>query len=443
MCPVRANAERIAGRPALITEERIYSWAELDELVSVASAYLFEIGPSASRFAVQMPNSAEFVALVLAAFRTGHVLVPISTRLPHDTSIGLVEEVGAVVLITSTSEFVWRPDSKTWVDPIPLARPATIVHTSGSMGTPKAALLKVGNHVWSARGLSEVISLNAKDRWLLTLPLYHVGGLAIVYRCALAGAAIVLPGSDQSIGESIEAFSTTHASLVSTQLFRLLKGEARLDSLRAVLLGGSAISSDLIAAAKQNGLPIYTSYGLTEMASTVTIAADFDAYSSGHVLPYRELTVRGGEIHVRGKTRFAGYVESDQLRAQFDPEGWFATGDMGYFDDEGRLHVTGRMDNQFISGGENIQPEEIERILEALPSIVQAIVVPLADEEFGHRPVAFVSTREELDVTTLLASLEGQLPRFKLPVAIHSSPPSQEFKPSRSMLRQEAERLRS
>ncbi|MCH7639159.1 MAG: o-succinylbenzoate--CoA ligase [Bacteroidetes bacterium] len=473
LCPVRVNTESRPDVPALITSEKTWSWAELDELVSSTAAHLNEMAPPGSRIAVQMPNSPELVALILAALRTGHVLALISTRLPENDVETARKQIRAD-LFTNLSHTPTRPHAHTQdipspphplttspsdplgaratyisplphvtILPIPLTRPATITYTSGSAGTPKAALHTVGSHVWSARGLAEALPLAQEDRWLLNLPLYHVSGLAIVYRCALAGAAVVLPGHEMSTGEAIRAFGVTHSSLVAAQLYRLLREDFAVNTLKAILLGGSAISPGLLAAASERSLPIHTSYGLTEMASTVSVTSAFistlELASSGRPLPHRELAIRDGEIQVRGRTRFTGYVEGKQLIQPFDDQGWFATGDLGYMDETGCLHVAGRTDNQFVSGGENIQPEEIEAALNALSGVVQAIVVPVADDEFGQRPVAFVQMEDELDPQAIRTSLEATLPRFKLPVAIYPWPTLAGMKPSRTALQREAE----
>ncbi len=444
LCPVRVNAEAHPDSPAIITAKRMWSWSELDGLVGGTAEYLCEIAPSGSRVAVRMPNSVEFVTLILAAFRTGHVLAPISTRVPQEVVAAHTSRISAVVAVEENGPPILDRKNKANAGqspPISFARPATIIQTSGSTGKPKAALLTVGNHVWSARGLAEVVPLNSSDRWLLNLPMYHVGGLAIIYRCALAGAAIVLPDAESTTGVAVEEFGVTHASLVSTQLYRLLEEDrVMLDPLKAVLLGGSAFPSVLLRAAAERRIPIYSSYGLTEMSSTVALGRIGERADAGAVLPYREVEMRDGEITVRGRTRFVGYLEGDRLVQPFDQEGWFGTGDLGCLDESGSLVVTGRKDNQFVSGGENIQPEEIEAALMSDEMVISAIVVPVSDSEFGFRPVAFVETNGTLDSDSLRETLTATLPRFKLPVAIYSWPSEGWLKPNRSALRDEAER---
>ena len=146
---------------------------------------------------------------------------------------------------------------------------------------------------------------------------------------------------------------------------------------------------------------------------------------------------------MRGRTRFAGYVEGHRLQRPFDDGGWFHTGDLGAVDDEGFLHVLGRTDHRFISGGENIQPEEIEQALCRIEGVRRAVVVPVTDAEFGQRPVAFVEGNTPPDV--LVRRLRAVLPGFKVPDALYPWPdalPARSFKVDRDWLRGRAEVLR-
>lgn len=143
-------------------------------------------------------------------------------------------------------------------------------------------------------------------------------------------------------------------------------------------------------------------------------------------MAHREVSIgEDGEILVRGDTLFAGYVDGDGVNRPLDDRGWFHTGDLGEIDGGGYLRVTGRRDNQFISGGENVQPEEIEAALLRIEGVEQAVVVPVVDEEFGERPVAFVRTRGSLQTQRLAKALAPVLPRFKIPIAFRDWPKSQ------------------
>lgn len=396
--------------------------------------------------ALRLDTGPEAAALLVALWHLGVVAAPLSTRLPDAGVPDALRTVGARALVTAQREEVdvpqLDPADLLQAAPVPLPRwdaldldaHATLVFTSGSTGTPKAALHTLGNHVWNARGSNANIALEPGDRWHLALPLYHVGGLGILFRTLEARSDLVFGGLE----------GATHLSLVATQLYRLLAEGGPPNGLKAVLLGGSAIPPALLDEAVRRGLPVHTSYGLTEMATQVTTTppdADRETLrSSGALLPHRELRISGeGEILVRGQTRFVGYVSPDGLAAPFNADGWYAAGDLGFLDEMGRLHVTGRRDFLFISGGENIQPEEIERALAAC-GVVQSLVVPVPDDEFGQRPVAFVSPEALANVAALRKALEAVLPRFKIPVAFLPLPVQEGLKPDRRKLAEEAAR---
>ena len=167
--------------------------------------------------------------------------------------------------------------------------------------------------------------------------------------------------------------------------------------------------------------------------------------TTGQILRYREVSIsEDGEILVRGHTRFQGYVDGDRLETPFDENGWFGTGDIGDFDADGYLTVTGRKDNMFISGGENIQPEEIEKAFRAVQGVADAIVVPVDNEEFGQRPVAFVQMLGGAGANEGIRDAVAQsLPRYKIPDHILPWPDDAValgIKPDRSALRTIAEK---
>lgn len=440
LCPLREKAIKTPDAPAIALSDRTLVYAELDARVSAAARRLRDAGcEDGTRVALYLPLDERYVVLLLALFRIRAVACPISTRLPSQSACSLAERVACSIFISEDAGLTDAvspealdtgfsfSDSKEllWVK---LDQPATIVFTSGSSGHPKAALHTFGNHYYSALGSGANITLSLGDRWLLSLPLYHVGGLSILFRCLMAGAAIAIPRPDAPLVHSIRELGATHISLVATQLRRLLEERANLDGVKTILLGGGPVPNALIDEAMSRSLPVHTSYGLTEMSSQVTTTPPGAFLSglrtSGRVLPHREVVISGdGEILVRGDTLFAGYVRDDGLERPVDEAGWFHTGDLGDLDGEGYLRVRGRKDNLFISGGENIQPEEIEEYLGRLEGLERAVVVPIPDEDFGERPAAFVLPADGgVTSSGLAGKLERELPRFKIPVAFYEWP---------------------
>lgn len=444
-CPIHRHAQARPDALALWTSSRRWTYAELDTAIAATGQRLREQGyADGARVALRLPRGPTLVLLLWALWREGAIAAPISTRLPAAEAHRAAKRLQARCLITRDQEVlqggealkVTPPDSLVVRDAAgtsaataqPIQRRATILFTSGSTGRPTAVLHSWANHLYSAKGSNANVPLEAGDRWLLSLPLYHVGGLAILVRCALAGAAVAVPDRAASVSEAVTSTGATHLSLVATQLRRLLdarEGTAP-DRVQAVLVGGGPIPRGLLRQGSAQAWPLHTSYGATEMASQVTTtppgATLADLQTAGRRLPHRDVRIAAdGQILVAGPTLCIGLIEGDKIR---DPrvEGWWPTGDVGKLDAQGRLHVQGRVDRQFVSGGENIQPEEIETALQRIEEIERAVVVAVPHTEYGQRPVAFVRARGPLWPDTWRQVLSASLPRFKLPDAIHELP---------------------
>ncbi len=421
--------------------------------------------PEERRVALRLHRGPEFVILLWALWRCGHVAMPLSTRLPAQKARRTARRMEAEFLVTRDTDSLGEeggglptrlPDRVAEKEggrtPTPTARPihrpATLVFTSGSTGAPTAVLHSWANHLYSAKGSNANLPLRPGDHWLLSLPLYHVGGLAILVRCALAGAAVAVPDPDASLSTTLEASGATHASFVATQLRRLLgvRDGPLPRRVRGLLLGGGPLPGALLRRGHARGWPLHTSYGSTEMASQITTTppgAPLAALrTAGCRLPHRRVRIDDdGQILVAGRTLCLGLADGEQIR---DPRvnGWFPTGDLGRFDAQGRLHVQGRADRQFVSGGENIQPEQIEAALERIGGIERAVVVPVPDEEYGRRPVAFVRSEAEPVPDDWRASLADTLPSFKIPDAVHELPDAAvrgRMKVDRELLRRRAQ----
>jgi O-succinylbenzoic acid--CoA ligase len=286
--------------------------------------------------------------------------------------------------------------------------------TSGSGGEPKGVMLTWSNHLGSAAASRAALCLTPDDVWLCAMPLFHAGGLAILYRMALVGGAVaLLPRFDaQAAADALGAWRVTWASFTATmfrRVRRVLPAPPR--SLRGVLVGGEVVPEDL----RRGPWPVRATYGLTEAASHVTIAGLEDITGYGPPVTGMEIAVRGGQIAIRGAAVMRGYYgRSPGLQGA-----WFDTGDLGEVDDAGRLRVLGRRTDLIVSGGENISPAEIEAALSKHPGVAEAAVVPVPDAEWGQAGLACV-VRADLSLTAdaLHAHLRGLLGGFKLPAVI-------------------------
>ncbi len=393
-----------------------------------------------SRVSVQAGNTIPLVAFLYGAWCAGHLPLLQSPRQPLSRSQSLIADMQCKAFFSDHN--LDLPSGSLPTGTVNPAVPATALFTSGSTGHPQIVVHTLANHLYSAMGSAINLPIESDDRWLIMLPLSHVSGLSILFRCLIAGAtALIARSGSLRDDDTLDLLpQVTRLSLVPAQLQRLLEiPKDRFRNLRSVLVGGQAASPLLIRRAQEAGIPVMTTYGSTEMASQVTTTAPegiVQPGACGTVLPYRRLRVHDGEIEVGGRTLFSGYLTPTGIKKPALRSGaWFQTGDYGYLSASGVLTVTGRADAMFVSGGENIQPQEIEAILTEHPAIAVAVVVPAPDIEFGTRPVAFIEPRAndygfvmppEAELQQLLAS---RLARFKHPVRYYRMPVSSLGKP--------------
>ena len=466
--------QKYAEHPALIAPRTNLTFTRYLQCIKITAGLFIKCGlKKGDRVAIISHNSPEFIIALMASWLIGVLPVPISIRWPLAKVESVLKNVNCQSVLLSrhlqtsfslhfSAAYVledhvcFQPAvvEKSDYDNIDLQQPATILLTSGSSGDEKAVLHHFSHHYYNALGSNENIIFKPGDAWLLSLPLYHVGGLAVLFRALLGGGAIVVPDTSIPFKETILDMPFTHVSLVATQLYRLLEQKKvvdRLKKLKAILLGGSAIPHSLIRDSYQQGLKIFCSYGSTEMASQITTTRAHEKIdkltTSGKRLRYRKLKIaENGEILVKGDTLFAGYLQGKKIVKEVDALGWFSTGDIGYLDEMNYLTVQGRLDNRLISGGENIQPEEIERVLNAFPEIKQCLVVPISHKEFGQRPVVFLDIVKSgpIDTDKYVKYLEKHLPRYKIPDYFFRWPEnsdSQGMKVDRTHFKRLAEKL--
>lgn len=304
-------------------------------------------------------------------------------------------------------------------------RVLAVVATSGSGGRPKGVVLSRRAFLAAAEASAENLGWQEDDRWLLSLPIAHVGGLSILTRCLVARRTVVVQGGRRfdaaAVAGLVERRRITLMSLVPTTAKRLLELDPPWKPpprLRAMLLGGAAAPPALLAAAADRGWPVLTTYGLTEACSQVATQSygtiQRGEMGCGPPLPGTEVRVRDGVIEVRGLQLMNGYLPP----SEDDPwteDGWLSTGDLGRLDDEGRLHVLGRRDDVIVTGGENVRASEVEQALEEHPAIEAACVFGVDDEEWGRAVAAAVVAPEAPPDAELERHLRARLAPFKLP----------------------------
>ncbi|PKN73436.1 MAG: hypothetical protein CVU52_07105 [Deltaproteobacteria bacterium HGW-Deltaproteobacteria-10] len=422
--------------PALITPHGTYTFSYVAERLR---CFIFNLEHSGIRkgncVALYAANSELHLYLFLASWIMDFLYIPLDCKTPLSSLLTgmnihfLVtdEKVPAktkcIVLrsrqIMQDHRFADR-DIK-W-PAIPFRRETSAIFTSGSTGKPRGIVHTVGNYIYSARGTNEFIGHDTSDRWLLSLPLYHVGGALIWVRTLLAGSACLLPDSRHNLASAILQLRPTVISLVPAQLIRLLEHKemiAVLKQIKTILLGGAPTPPWLIDQSLDLDIPIMPTYGCTESCAQVTGVARGSArkayHTAGRVVPYRDIQIGAdGIIELGGKTLFKRYLHEPSTKASGENR-FFQTADAGILDAGGNLVINGRTDGIFISGGENISPREIENRLLAQDGIITAIVVPAPHREFGLTPWAFVETAAPFDEKNIIDILRDELPGYKLP----------------------------
>jgi O-succinylbenzoic acid--CoA ligase len=458
---VRATPERTALVRAATGET--LSVATLDALVDDLAGRLAALGvETGDHLGLVTETSLAAVCTVYAAERLGAVLVPVGDDRP-------AAELAAQLELADVSTLVCSADTETRaveafdgpicsvddataeavdsLGEVPSAdvTPATwalsddrlLLFTSGTTGTPKAVRLTAGNLLWSAVTSAFRLGLHDDDRWLVGLSLHHMGGLSPVVRMPLYGMTVVLQESFDAgrTADNIGNHDVTGVSVVPTMLSRMLDVRGTLaDSLRVVLLGGAPAPDELVTRCRDFSIPVHPTYGMTETASQIATATPKEAFADvgtvGRPLLFTTVTVRdddGGEVPtgelgefvVEGPTVSPGYyAAAETTERTFGPNG-LRTGDVGYRDEHGRLFVSGRVDDRIITGGENVYPDEVAEILRAHPSVEDAAVVGIPDDEWGERVGALVvTTGEELTVADVDAHCRERLAGFKLPRAV-------------------------
>ncbi|MFG6148200.1 o-succinylbenzoate--CoA ligase [Halobacillus sp. B23F22_1] len=310
----------------------------------------------------------------------------------------------------------------------------TMMYTSGTTGKPKAVMHTYGNHWFSAIASALNLGLTDKDKWLVCLPLFHVGGFSLIMKNVIYGMPIVLleKFDAEVVNEKIIHHQVTLVSVVTVMLQRLLKNrkQAYPITFRGALLGGGPVPEPLLKEAYKANIPVFQTYGMTETSSQISTLRPGDAFeklgSAGKALTPASLSIRDdgkpcapnevGEIHVKGPMVSGGYY-----RHHYQDNEYLATGDLGYLDEEGFLFVIDRVKDMLISGGENVYPAEIESVLLEVDGVQEAAVTGIEHSEWGEVPVAFIVAIDDHPVTEekIQRYCKQRLAGFKVPVSIH------------------------
>jgi fatty-acyl-CoA synthase len=467
------RSRRTPKRPALTFEGKTSTYGEMQARFDKLAAALRAGGVCrGDRVAFIGFNQPAFFETMFAAARLGAIFVPLNFRLTGPELEYIIGDAGVHTLVAdsahrgvidgirtklpcktylsadanaadwpSLATFAAKASPLAKGEPIGTGEVAIIMYTSGTTGRPKGAMLTHDNIWWNNSMSLLTIDSHETDATLVVAPLFHIGGLNVTTLTAFQkGAHVILHrGFDPARWiEDIAKYKVTTAFAVPAMLLAVSQNpafeSADLSSLRTIICGGAPVPEPLLQLYAKCGVPIDQGYGLTETAPMVTfLTREWGAAklgSAGRPGFFIDVALAGadgkllhepgarGEVLCRGPNVMKGYWNKPEATAAaIDAEGWFHTGDVGYFDADGFLYICDRVKDMIISGGENIYPAEVEAVLYAHPAIAEVAVLGQPDDKWGEAVVAVAALKPgaSLALEELRAWGGERLARYKLP----------------------------
>jgi long-chain acyl-CoA synthetase len=406
---------------------REFTFAQLDAMANGVARALGKRGlQRGDRVAILAANRTEYIAAYYGIMRAGFVAVPVNFKFPRKTIHFIIRDAGAKFVFCDATRAVdcppdipsvtFGPEFETFLDPGPFDaivprqdEPATFLYTSGSTGTPKGVVLSHQSHIWVAE--TRLAPGLDRHRYLIAAPLYHMNALALsILACAAHAAIVLLPQfTARAYIEAIGRYRCTWLTAVPPMIAMMLRERELLahtdvSSVEFVRMGSAPVSASLMAALRE-ALPraqVTNAYGTTEAGPVVfgphpkglpqpTLSVGYPHPKvSLHLVDGENRDAEQGVLEMKCPALMLGYHNRPDVKPPITPDGFYITGDVFRRDADGFHYFVGRTDDMFVSGGENIYPADVERMLERHPDISQAVVVPIDDDIKGQKPVAFV-----------------------------------------------------
>ncbi|MGN7942813.1 o-succinylbenzoate--CoA ligase [Metabacillus sp. 22489] len=450
---LKQRAELTPKRLAIKANNEEVTFEQLYKRVQQRATILSKHGIRENQhIAILMRNSVEMIETIHAVIALGAVAVMLNVRLSEQELAWQIDDVEAEYIICNREFQKNVKVYKTIVcedlfihhveEILPSLsqvsfyhdKVATIMYTSGTTGNPKGVMQTYGNHWSSAISSALNLGLQVNDRWLLSVPLFHISGLSILMRSVIYGIGVVLHERFDAakMNQAIMRDGVTIVSVVTTmlkQMIEQLEKERYPESFRCMLVGGGPVPEKYLLECQEKGIPVYQSYGMTETASQVVTLTPEDSLvkigSAGKPLFLNQIKImkngqecqpnEEGEIFVKGPTITKGYWKKEEATDKAIKNGWLQTGDQGYVDEDGFLYVLDRRSDLIISGGENVYPAQIESVLLTHPNISDAGVIGVNDEKWGQSPHAFVVLKESVEIDEIRAFCQEKLAAYKVP----------------------------
>lgn len=464
---IEKRAQMNPNRIACITEQEQLTYREFHKRIQQTASYLYHKYKviKGERIAILSQNNLEYVILLFAIAKLQCIAVPLNIRLNVNELSFQLKDSGTVILVyESPFEEMAKSLQKELnlrlinidvlkedhnfekiveTESIDEHAPYIICYTSGTTGKPKGAVLTQSNMFWNAINNVLAIDLTSKDKSIVLLPLFHIGGIGLfAFPTLFVGGTIVIPGKFEpnKAVEMIEKYQVTivmgvpsiHLAILHYPAFQ----KTKLHSVRWFYSGGAPCPKELIDAFTEKGYLFGQGFGMTETSPTIFMLSREDAKrkkgSIGKPVLFAEVKLvdeagkevdKGevGQLLVRGPILLKEYWNRPDATAESIKEGWFYTGDLARMDEEGFYYIVGRKKEMIISGGENIYPLEIEQVINQLPEVLEAAVVGIVDPKWGEVPIAFIVTNEGASITEhdVKQHCLQKLAKYKVPKEVH------------------------
>lgn len=447
------SPEKVAINDIITGESATYS--KLNHRAETIAANLYhKYGiKKGDRIAVLSPFSVNLIALFGAAQKAGFILVPLNFRLTASEQAYQLNNCEAGVLIydhefdeaaeqLEVQKIKWEDleteTSKSYSEDLTEDDTLFILYTSGTTGFPKGALYTHKMLFWNSLNTALRLDLNSNDITINCMPPFHTGGWNVLITPLLhVGGTIHLMSKfdpDQLLTE-IESTKTTLLMVVPTML-KMMEGSANFETLNAPnlryhIVGGETLPLESVENWAKKNIPVRQGYGLTEVGPNITSLHQSDNIRKRGSIGFLNFYVEGkivndkgeecapnevGEFQLKGPNVTPGYWHNDEATKKSIVDGWFKTGDLVYRDEEGYIYVKGRIKDMFISGGENIYPSEIERVIREFKGVKEAAVVAIPDDKWGESGAAFISLEDtSISTDTIREHCRKHLAKFKNP----------------------------
>lgn len=473
---------QFAERVFIEEEQRGWTYREVERAAGRLAARLRELGVGpGERLLAQTDKSVEALILYFACIRAGAIYLPLNVdyteaelayfiedaepvlAVCREQSVGLFDRIGKGALAVRTLADLFDNLGDAEAPPVPRQADdvAAILYTSGTTGKPKGAMLTNANLVSNGEVLIDLWRFTPGDRLIHALPIFHVHGLFVAMHCALFSGATVIFLRKFETGTVIRHMANASVLMgVPTFYTRLLGDPAftreAASGMRLFIAGSAPLSADTFRAFEErSGHRVLERYGMTECGMLTSnpyegerragsvglplpgVELRIAEFETGRVLPQGEV----GIVEVRGPNIFKGYWRNpEKTKAEFRPDGFFITGDMGLIEPDGYVQLVGREKDLIITGGLNVYPAEVEAVLDEQPDVAESAVIGVPHPDFGEAVVAVVQPVGDLDKEAVRAALRGQLAGFKLPkdiVVVEALPRNTMGKIQKKLLREQ------